>query len=190
MTEYRAKIVPMASKTVLEIGIGSGLNIPYYTKHVNHLYGLEPSAELRQKALPLTQSAPFPVDLLAAPAEDIPLENSSVDTILSSWTLCSIPEVKTALKEMRRVLKPEGHFVFIEHGQAPDPSVQKWQERLAPLFRTLAGCNLNRKMDDLISGAGFEIDNLQSRYLEGPRFLAYHYYGEAKLISDTIKAQL
>lgn len=179
MTEYRPKIVPQASKTVLEIGIGSGLNIPHYS-NIDRLYGLEPSKELLEKAAHVARSAAFPVDLLEAPAEDIPLEDHSVDTVLSSWTLCSIPEIKAALKEMHRVLKPQGHFIFIEHGQAPDSQTRGWQDRLAPIFRTLAGCNLNRKIDDLIVDAGFQIETLETRYLKGPKFLSYHFIGRAQ----------
>jgi ubiquinone/menaquinone biosynthesis C-methylase UbiE len=180
MSAYRPKIIPQASKTVLEIGVGSGLNIPHY-KNIDRLYGLEPSKELLEKAEPVAQSASFPVELLKAPAEDIPLEDHSVDTVLSSWTLCSIPEIRTALREMRRVLRPEGQFIFIEHGLAPDLNVRKWQNRLAPIFRTVAGCNLNRKMDDLIVEAGFEFSQLETSYLKGPKFLSYHFIGQAQL---------
>ncbi len=180
MTEHRRKIAPLATKTVLEVGMGSGLNIPHYSKSVERLYGLEPSEKLRLKATPLVETAPFPVEVLAAPAEDIPLEDNSVDTVFSSWTLCSIPELKTALKEMRRVLKPDGRFIFIEHGRAPDANVAKWQDRLAPVFRLLGGCNPNKKMDELIAEAGFEFAEIDMRYLDGPKFISYHYIGQAR----------
>ena len=180
MTQHRAKIVPLATKTVLEIGIGSGFNIPYYGKSVDRLYGLEPSAQLLEKAAVLAETAPFPVDFLAAPAQDIPLEENSVDTIFSSWTLCSIPELGAALKEMRRVLKPDGQFIFIEHGRAPDANVAKWQDRLAPVLRVLAGCSPNKKMDELILKAGFEFTVLDKEYLKGPKFISYHYIGQAQ----------
>ena len=179
MTKYRPQIAPLASKTVLEVGVGSGLNFPHYTDQVDRLYGLEPSPELIEKARPMAENVAFPVDFLPNPAEDIPLEDNSVDTVLSSWTLCSIPEIKTALKEMRRVLKPDGRFIFIEHGLAPDANIQKWQRRLVPVFRVLAGCDIARKMDELIAEAGFEFDELENKYLDGPKFIAYHFIGQA-----------
>ncbi len=180
MAEHRATTVPLASQTVLEVGLGSGLNIPYYTNKVDRLYGLEPSQDLLGKAALLADAAPFPVELLAAPAEDIPLENDSVDTVFSSWTLCSIPSLKVALKEMRRVLRPGGRFIFIEHGRAPDANVAKWQDRIAPVLRVLAGCSPNKKMDDLIVEAGFEVTQMEKSYLKGPKFISYHYIGQAR----------
>ena len=179
MTEHRARTVPLATETVLEIGLGSGLNIPYYSNKVDRLYGLEPSKELLGRASGPAEAAPFPVDLLAAPAEDIPLEDNTIDTVFSSWTLCSIPELKTALKEMRRVLKPGGRFVFIEHGRAPDAKVAKWQDRITPVLRLLAGCSPNKKMDELIVQAGFEVTQMEKAYLKGPKFISYHYIGQA-----------
>lgn len=180
MTEHRARTVPRAAKTVLEVGLGSGLNIPYYSNKVDRLYGLEPSKDLLGRAASLADAAPFPVDLLAAPAEDIPLEDDTVDTVFSSWTLCSIPELKTALKEMRRVLRPGGQFIFIEHGRAPDAKVAKWQDRITPVLRMLAGCSPNKKMDELILQAGFEITLMEKAYLKGPKFISYHYIGQAR----------
>jgi len=178
MTEFRPKIVPLASKVVLEVGIGSGLNIPYY-RDIERLYGLEPSAELLAKAALQTEAVRFPVDFLEAPAEAIPLADDSVDTVLSSWTLCTIPDVRAALKEMRRVLRPNGQFIFVEHGKSPEPNVQKWQERLTPVLTAIAGCHVNRKVDDLIAEAGFEIATLETRYLKGPKFISFHYIGQA-----------
>ena len=178
MTGFRPKIVPLAQKTVLEIGIGSGLNIPHY-QNIDRLYGLEPSGELIEKARPLARDARFPVELLNAPAEDIPLADASVDTVLSSWTLCSIPDVEAALKEMHRVLKPGGQFIFVEHGRSPEANVEKWQNRLSPIVWALAGCRINRKMDELIAEAGFDIATLETRYLDGPRFISFHYIGQA-----------
>jgi len=179
MAENRPRIAPRANKRVLEVGLGSGLNIPLYTDAVEHLFGLEPLEGLRERARPLAEAAPFPVELMDASAEDIPLEDNSIDTVVSTWTLCSIPDIETALLEMRRVLKPGGRLLFMEHGHAPDPEVVKWQKRLRPVFTRLAGCDLNRRIDALIEGAGFEFSSLDRNYLDGPRFLSYHYIGTA-----------
>ena len=179
ISKYRPIIPPQAEKRVLEIGMGSGLNIPYYTESVEHLFGLEPSEKLLQEAVIYAADAPFPVDLLEASAEDIPLENDSVDTVVSTWSLCSIPDVENALLEMRRVLKPQGRLLLIEHGRAPDTGVAKWQDRLAPVFRGLAGCNPNRPIDHLLEDAGFDCSDIEQNYMDGPRFISYHYIGQA-----------
>ena len=121
----------------------------------------------------------FPVTLLASGAEAIPLESESVDTVVSTWTLCSIPQIEAALLEMRRVLRPGGRLLFMEHGQAPDPDVARLQDRLTPAFRVMAGCNLNRPIERLITQAGFQFSELERSYLEGPRFIAFHYIGQA-----------
>ena len=179
MTENRVHAAPLAEGRVLEIGIGSGMNIPFYTESVQHLFGLEPSAVLRQKTLEVAAGASFPVEVIDASAEDIPLDTGSIDCAVSSWTLCSVPDPESALQELRRVLKPGGRFIFIEHGRAPDPDVQKWQDRLLPVFRRLAGCSLNRQMDGLIADAGFRFTDIDQSYLDGPRILSYHYIGQA-----------
>ncbi|MGI9309231.1 MAG: class I SAM-dependent methyltransferase [Gammaproteobacteria bacterium] len=180
MEEQRVHAAPLASGRVLEIGMGSGLNIPHYTAQVEHLFGLEPSEHLRDKAAEIADEAAFPVEFVAAGAESIPLDAASVDSVVSSWTMCSIPDIESALQEIRRVLKPGGKFIFIEHGRAPDPSVAKWQDRLAPVFGILAGCSLNKEMDTLISAAGFSLPQLDKNYLDGPRIISYHYIGQAQ----------
>jgi len=179
MAAQRYRAAPLATGRVLEVGSGSGLNIPLYTDKVEMLFGLEPSAELRDKAAELADAASFQVEMLAAGAESIPLETHSVDTVVSSWTLCSIPEIEAGLQEIRRVLKPDGRFIFIEHGRAPDTSVANWQRRLRPIGRTLLGCDLYLPMDELIQEAGFSFPELEKTYLDGPPFLAYHYIGQA-----------
>lgn len=180
MAEHRNRAAPLATGRVLEIGMGSGLNIPLYGSKVEHFFGLEPSAHLRGKALALADKAAFPAEFIDAWAEDIPLETDSVDSVVSSWTVCSIPGVEQALMEVRRVLRPDGRFIFIEHGRAPDRSVSKWQDRLLPVFRPLAGCSLNRAIDQLIEAAGFKFVELEKDYFDGPRFLSYHYVGQAR----------
>lgn len=179
INRYRPRIPSLATGCVLEVGIGSGLNLPYYSREVTRVLGLEPSALLRQQAAEAARSAPFPVELLAAGAESIPLDNGSVDTVVSTWTLCSIPDLPAALGEIRRVLRPGGQLLFFEHGRAPDPAVSRWQDRLAPLFRGLAGCNPNRQIDSSIADAGFRLVDIERAYLDGPRFISWHFIGQA-----------
>jgi ubiquinone/menaquinone biosynthesis C-methylase UbiE len=178
---HRAKIIPRATGTVVEVGIGSGLNLPFYTGEVKRLCGVDPSAELLKKARPKTERAPFPVELLQRSAEELPFDGASIDTVVVTWALCSIPDPTRALGEMKRVLRPEGRLIFVEHGLSPDSSVRAWQNRINPLWRRLAGgCNLNRKIDDLIRSAGFEISELKTEYLPGPRPMTFTYEGSAR----------
>ena len=180
-TRYRSQLVPEACGTVLEIGVGSGLNLPYYGTAVSRLYGLDPSEELLQMARKKAGAAPFPVEVLAHTGEEIPLDDCCFDTIVTTWTLCTIADPVKALKEMRRVLKPGGLLLFAEHGLAPDASVRGWQERLNPLWRKITGgCNLNRKMDGLIQTSGFRIVQLDMAYAKGLRPMSYIYSGRAQ----------
>jgi ubiquinone/menaquinone biosynthesis C-methylase UbiE len=180
-TRFRARVVPAARGTVLEIGIGSGLNLPFYGEGVIRVYGLDPSEELLDMARKIAARAPFPVELLMQSGEEIPLDDGAVDTVVSTWTLCTIPDPIKALKEMKRVLKPSGMFIFAEHGLAPEASVRAWQERLNPLWRKVTGgCNLNRKMDDLIRAAGFSLVELDTEYARGLRPMSYIYCGRAE----------
>ena len=180
-TRYRLQIVPQARGTVLEIGVGSGLNLPFYGAGVEQLYGLDPSEELLIMAREKSRAITFPVDFLAHSGEEIPLDNGCIDTVVTTWTLCSIPDPAKALKEMKRVLKPGGVLLFAEHGLAPDARVQDWQQRLNPLWRRFAGgCNLNRKMDELIEASGFRITALETEYAKGPRPMSYVYSGHAQ----------
>lgn len=180
MAEYRPRIPARARGRVLEVGIGSGLNLPHYPGTVERVFGLEPSAALRAEAAGLAREAPFPVELLAAGAEQIPLPDQSIDCVVSTWTLCSIPELDRSLAEVRRVLRPGGELLFLEHGRAPDAGVAAWQDRLAPLLRGLAGCNPNRQIDAAIAAAGFRFVDIERTYLKGPRFLSYHFWGCAR----------
>lgn len=180
--QQREEIVPLAKGRVLEVGMGSGLNIPYYDKDkVDMVWGLEPSAGMRKKAEAMLRQASFEVQLLDLPGEEIPLDNNSVDTVLLTFTLCTIPDWHKALEQMRRVLKPGGELVFCEHGKAPDEGVQRWQNRINPHWNKIAGgCNLNRPIPDLIEKAGFNIQNIESQYRPGPKFANYFYQGIAK----------
>jgi len=183
ITRLRAAWIPQARGDVLEIGIGSGLNLPFYTSEVKHVYGVDPSLELLRMARERAARRPVNVEFLSQSAEDpIPLPNESVDTLLMTWTLCSIPNAAKALAQMKRVLKRSGQLIFVEHGRAPDRSVAVWQDRLNPTWRRIeGGCNLNRKVDELIIGAGFHIADLRKFYLRGPRPMTYTYQGLARL---------
>lgn len=178
---YRRKVIPRAAGRVLEIGGGSGLNLPYYERGaVTALCTLDPSAALVRMARRKAARAALPVELLLGSAEALPLSDASVDTVVSTWTLCSIPDVGRALREARRVLKPGGSLLFVEHGRAPDPSVARWQDRIEPLWKPLAGgCHLTRRIDRLIAEAGFELVELENEYLKGPRPVTYTYCGRA-----------
>lgn len=178
---FRERVIGTAEGRVLEIGIGSGLNLPLYGPAVRTVIGLEPSPELLRMARGRAAGAPVPVELLEASAEAVPLEDASIDTVVTTWTLCTIPDTSRALAEMRRVLKPGGALLFVEHGRAPEPSVARWQDRLDPLWRRAAGgCHLNRKIDDLIAGGGFRIDTLANTRLPGPRTHTFLYEGRAR----------
>lgn len=180
-TRYRSHIVPQARGKVLEIGVGSGLNLPFYGDRVEQLYGLDPSEELLVMARKKARATAFPIDFLAHPGEEIPLDDGCVDTVVTTWTLCTIPDPAKALREMRRVLRSGGTLLFAEHGLAPEARVQGWQCLLNPLWSRIAGgCNLNRKMDELIRASGFGILDLTMEYAEGPRALSYVYCGQAQ----------
>ena len=177
----RQLVVPQAQGRVLEVGIGTGLNMRYYDKtRVTHITGLDPALQLHPLAQERIAQAGLPVDLVGLSAEKIPLPDASFDTVLITYTLCTIPDANAALLEMRRVLAPTGKLLFCEHGRAPDASVQRWQERLQPVWGSLAGgCHLGRNIPELLNAAGFTLNNPQTRYLPGPRPFTFHYWGEA-----------
>jgi ubiquinone/menaquinone biosynthesis C-methylase UbiE len=178
---FRERVIPQATGRVLEIGIGSGLNLPFYSAGVEQLFALEPSPELRRMAGRRTKGTRFSVEFLDRSAEEIPLERGSVDTVVTTWTLCTIPDAVRALQEMKRVLKPSGALLFVEHGLAPDPGVQAWQHRLNPLWNRIGcGCNLNRKIDDLVAQAGFRVVDLETEYAKGPKPMSFIYCGRAR----------
>ena len=180
--QQRARVVPLATGRVLEIGIGSGLNLPFYAAgKVAHLWGLDPSRELWALAQTNRAAVDFGIEYLEAPAAAIPLANACADSVLITYTLCTIPEVAPALAEIRRVLKPGGQLIFCEHGAAPDRRVRRWQERLNPAWRTLAGgCNLNRSVPALLEQGGFRIDDLQTMYIPGWKPVSFNYRGIAR----------
>ena len=180
--KQREKIVHLAEGDVLEIGFGSGLNLPFYDRNkVRRVYGLEPSAGMRRKAQPNVDESGIDVEFIDLPGEEIPLESKSVDTVLVTFTLCSIDDAVTALQGMRRVLKPGGNLLFCEHGAAPDARVRRWQDRLNPGWKRFSGgCNMNRDIPALIERGGFRITTDERMYIPGLRILSYNYWGSAK----------
>ena len=179
--KQREKVVPLAKGRVVEIGVGSGLNLPFYTPgNVEHLWAIDPSREMWALASESLEVPDFDVEFIEAPAEEIPLGDNCADTVLVTYTLCTIPDVQSALVEIRRVLKPYGCLVFCEHGLAPDPGVQRWQDRLNPLWKKVGGgCNLNRPIPGLIEHAGFRIRGLETMYIPGWKPASFNYWGTA-----------
>jgi len=178
LTKYRRAVAAAARGRVLEIGVGSGLNFPLYGKQVELVYGIDPSPRLLAIARRRATASGVPVELLLGSATAIPLSDNAVDTVVMTWTLCSIPDPLAALREMRRVLKPDGNLCFVEHGLSPEPNIEHWQHRITPAWRRVAGgCHLDRKIDELIRMAGFNLTNLQVEYAPGPRTMSYMYQG-------------
>ena len=180
--KQRAKVVPLARGRVLEVGMGSGLNLPFYDpERVELVWGLEPSEGMRHKARKNLARTPLEVRWLGLSGEEIPLEDSCADTVVMTYTLCSIADCETALAQMRRVLKPTGELLFIEHGAAPDPAVRRWQRRINPIWSRLSGgCNLHRRIPELLETAGFQVRALETMYLPGtPRITGFNYWGRA-----------
>jgi ubiquinone/menaquinone biosynthesis C-methylase UbiE len=178
---YRERVAGAAEGRVLEIGIGSGLNLPFFGQRAREVFGLDPSSRLLARARDQTQHAQVQVHLLEGSAECIPLGDRSIDSVVMTWTGCSIPDVRAALREMRRVLSPGGRLLFVEHGRAPEPGVARWQERLDPLWmRFSGGCHLSRKIDDLLTDAGFCVEKLRTGYIPGPRIMTFLYDGVAR----------
>ena len=177
----RAKIVPAASGKVLEIGFGSGLNLPFYDgAAVQHLWALEPSREMWALAERKVTGASFPVELLKASAEDVPLPDRTVDTVVITYTLCTLPDVPRALAQVARVLRADGRLLFCEHGLAPDARVRNWQNRLNPLWKRFGGgCHLNRDIPALLRDGRFHAVELSSMYIPGWRPASFNYWGKA-----------
>jgi ubiquinone/menaquinone biosynthesis C-methylase UbiE len=174
--------IPQARGVVLEIGIGSGLNLPFYSPEVRHVYGVDPSVELQRMARQRATTGLEKVEFLTQSAEEpLPLASETIDTVVVTWTVCSLPNAAKALQEMKRVLKASGRLIFVEHGRAPDPAIADWQDRLTPFWKRISGgCHLNRRIDDLIMEAGFQIPDLKTCYLAGPRPMTYTYQGVAQ----------
>lgn len=178
----RAACVPKASGEVLEIGIGSGLNLPFYSSEVRRVHGVDPSVELQRLARKRATGHSAEIDFVLQSADEpLPFGDASMDTVVMTWTLCSIPNPPKALGEMRRVLKSTGRLIFIEHGRSPDRGVAAWQDRLTPAWKRIGGgCHLNRKVDELIEQAGFQMQELRNFYVRGLRPMTYMYQGIAR----------
>lgn len=185
----RLKVVPMAAGDVLEIGFGSGLNLAHYDPAaVRRVWALEPSAGMWDLAWEAVRRSALPVELLQVSAEEIPLPDESVDTVVMTYTLCTIPDAPRAITEARRVLRPGGTLLFCEHGAAPDERVRRWQERINPLWRRLAGgCNLNRHAPSLLEAGGFRIAELTTLYLPGWRVASFNSWGSAVPFSSDLR---
>jgi ubiquinone/menaquinone biosynthesis C-methylase UbiE len=179
--KQREKVVPLAEGDVLEIGMGSGLNLGFYDrKKVHKVWGLEPSEGMRQLVRKNFDGADLELEMIDLPGEEIPLDTNSVDTVVVTYTLCTIPDAPRALHGMHRVLRPGGKLLFCEHGLAPDEAVRKWQNRLNPAWRQIAGgCNVNRDIPLLLESSGFRVDVDERMYIPGVRFLSYNYWGSA-----------
>lgn len=177
----REKVVPLAHGRVLEIGIGSGLNLPFYDKtKVTKLWGLDPSPDMTRIAARAARATGIEVEFIELPGEEIPLEDDCVDAVLMTYTLCTIPEPVEALRQMARVLKPGGDLIFCEHGAAPDAGVRRWQDRINPVWKRFGGgCNLNRVVPDVIEQGGFRIKGVETMYLPGWRPATFNYWGVA-----------
>ena len=182
VARQRKKVVPLAEGKVLEVGIGSGLNLPFYDKSkIDELWGLDPSEELSEMARKVAESEHMEVNFISSGAEEIPLPDDHFDSVLVTYTMCTIPEVIRANGEIRRVLKNGGKMIFCEHGEAPDENIRKWQKRINPIWGKFAGgCNINRKIPSLIEDSGFDIIELEEMYLPStPKIAGYNYWGYA-----------
>jgi SAM-dependent methyltransferase len=181
LVPFRERVIGAAEGRVLEIGVGSGMNLPFYRPPVREVLALEPAPRLLNMARSASHVTGLPVSFLEASAEAIPLDKSSVDTVVTTWTLCSIPQAATALAEMRRVLRPGGKLLFVEHGLAPDEAVRRWQHRLTPAWRYISGgCHLNRPIRSMIEGTGFRVERIETGYMPGPKPMTFMYEGSAR----------
>ena len=182
VAEQRRKVVPLATGRVLEVGMGPALNLPFYNPaKVELVWGLEPSESMRRKAAPALEASDLDVRWLGLRGEDIPLDDNSVDTVVLTYTLCTIADWEAALAQMRRVLRPGGRLLFSEHGEAPDASVRVWQHRIDPIWTRLAGgCHITRPIPRMIESAGFDLVELESAYRPGPKIASFHSWGVAR----------
>jgi ubiquinone/menaquinone biosynthesis C-methylase UbiE len=180
LSPIRARVVASLGGDVLEVGFGSGLNVPYYPAAVNRVHAVDPATVGRKLAAERVAASSVPVEYVDLDGQALSLPSASIDHALTTWTLCSIPDVDRALSEIRRVLRPGGLFHFVEHGRSPDRTVANWQDRLTPLQRRVAGgCHLNRPIDQLVRNSGLELVRLDNYYAKGPRAFGYMFEGVA-----------
>lgn len=179
----RQRVAAGLSGEVLEIGFGSGLNVPHYPVAVTRVQAVDPATVGRKLAAKRLAASPVPVEYVGLDGQALPLDPASIDHILITWTLCTIPDARRALDEMRRVLRPGGQLHFVEHGRSPEAHVARWQDRLTPLQRRMfGGCHLNRPIDALVEGSGFELTRTENYYMRGPKTLGYMFEGVATKI--------
>lgn len=178
--QIRARVAAGLAGEVVEVGFGSGLNVPHYPAAVTRVLAVDPATVGRKLAKPRVAASPVPVEYIGLDGQALPLPDGSVDHALSTWTLCTIPDARQALREIARVLRPGGALHFVEHGRCPDPTVARWQDRLTPLQRRVAGgCHLNRRIDELITSSGLTITRLDNYCMRGPKTVGYTYEGVA-----------
>jgi ubiquinone/menaquinone biosynthesis C-methylase UbiE len=176
----RARVAAGLEGDVLEVGFGSGLNVPHYPPAITKVIAVDPATAGRKLAAKRVSASSVPVEYVGLDGQALPLESEGVDHVLTTWTLCSIPDVQRALREIRRVLRPGGTFHFVEHGRSPDPTVATWQDRLTPMQRRIAGgCHLNRPIGELVAESGLELGPLDNYYVRGPRPFGYMFEGAA-----------
>jgi ubiquinone/menaquinone biosynthesis C-methylase UbiE len=181
LAPYRVRTISAANGRILEVGIGSGLNLPLYGKSAGEIIGLDPSAKLLAMASEAGIRSAIPLKLIEGSAESIPLDDRSIDTVVTTWTMCSVPGIDQALAEIRRVLKPGGRLLFVEHGRAPEARVRWWQDHLNPVWKRVSGgCHLNRAIATLVADAGFDVERLENSYMPGPKPMTYMYEGSAR----------
>lgn len=176
----RARVAGELSGDVLEVGFGSGHNVPHYPAGVRRVQAVDPATVGRKLAAARVEASPIPIEYVGMDGQELPLDDASVDHVLTTWTLCSIPDVHRALAEVRRVLRRGGALHFLEHGRSPDPKVARWQDRLTPLQRKVfGGCHLNRDFDQIIGASGLDVTRMEHYYLKGPKAMGYMYEGTA-----------
>ena len=182
--KQRQKVVPKAMGTVLEFGIGAGHNLPHYdSSRIDRVIGVDPCATSWELASERAANLDFDVEFIQGSALDVPIEDASVDSVLITFTLCTVPDPMAALREAKRTLKPDGKVYFCEHGLAPDERVAKWQNRVNPIWKKVfGGCHINRDTAGLLTEAGFKLDELEQMYLPGtPTIAGFNTWGEASL---------
>jgi ubiquinone/menaquinone biosynthesis C-methylase UbiE len=176
----RQRVAAPLTGEVLEVGFGSGLNVPHYPATVSHVQAVDPATVGRKLAAKRVAASPVPVEYVGMDGQNLPLDPASVDHVLVTWTLCTIPDASRALCEIRRVLRPGGELHFVEHGRSPDTDVALWQDRLTPLQRRVfGGCHLNRPINALVADAGFEVRRIDNYYMRGPKAFGYMFEGVA-----------
>ena len=182
IAKQRQKIIPLAKGKVVEVGMGSCLNLPFYdANQVREVIGIEPDAYIWKRGAALRQASPISVEQIGLSGENVPLDTDIADTVVVTYALCTIPDPIKALNEMRRILKPGGDILFCEHGQAPDEKIAKWQTRIDPIWKRLAGgCHSGRDIPKLFERAGLTIQNMETMYIPGPKVLGFNYWGSAQ----------